>query len=301
MQSHVPRSPDAIRNIKKAENQVNQVQFPSDLGNVGMLLMFKKYSYGERNSGAITSARADIQDSVFLSLPDSLIDAQGIRVSASELGLVGNAVAIGASALGSGGLSALVDAAKGVGMKELAGAAASYLANEAASAVAPGVMQGVEAGAGAKRNPFQALLFDGVDLRTFTFNWTFIPKSRAETNAIKEIIRLFKYHSLPYYKDFKAGNVSAGGKTFLSYPSVCLPLITGVDTIVMKACMINRVDVDYAGGGELAFLEGGNAAALKLSVTMQEMQMWTREDYGGESQIVSNNTAKKQLENFGGN
>jgi hypothetical protein len=33
---------------------------------------------------------------------------------------------------------------------------------------------------------------------------------------------------------------------------------------------------------------------------MQEMQMWTREDYGGESQIVSNNTAKKQLENFGG-
>ena len=292
--SNVPRSPDAIRNIKKAENQVNQVQFPSDLGNVGMLLMFKKYSYGERNSGTITSARANIQDSVFLSLPDALIDAQGIRVSATELGLVGNAVAIGTSALASGGISALVDAARGVGMKELAGAAASYFVNEAASAVAPAVMQGVEAGAGAKRNPFQALLFDGVDLRTFTFNWTFIPKSRAETNAINEIIRLFKYHSLPYYKDFKAGNVSAGGRTFLSYPSVCLPLITGVDTLVMKACMINRVDVDYAGGGELAFLEGGNAAALKLSVTMQEMQMWTREDYGGSSETVSNNTLSRQ-------
>ena len=297
MQSHVPRSPDAIRNIKKAENQVNQVQFPSDLGNVGMLLMFKKYSYAERNSGTITSARADIQDSVFLSLPDSLIDAQGIRVSATELGLVGNAVAIGTSALASGGISALVDAARGVGMKELAGAAASYFVNEAASAVAPAVMQGVEAGAGAKRNPFQALLFDGVDLRTFTFNWTFIPKSRAETNAIKEIIRLFKYHSLPYYKDFKAGNVSAGGKTFLSYPSVCLPLITGVDTIVMKACMINRVDVDYAGGGELAFLEGGNAAALKLSVTMQEMQMWTREDYGGSSDVSETRSFSNSVTN----
>ena len=298
--SNVPRSPDAIRNIKKAENQVNQVQFPSDLGNVGMLLIFKKYSYGERNSGVITSARADIQDSVFLSLPDSLIDAQGIRVSATELGLVGNAVAIGTSALASGGLSALVDAARGVGMKELAGAAASYFVNEAASALAPNVMQGVEAGAGAKRNPFQALLFDGVDLRTFTFNWTFIPKSRGETNAIKEIIRLFKYHSLPYYKNFKAGNVSAGGRAFLSYPSVCLPLITGVDTLVLKPCMINRVDVDYGGGGELAFLEGGNPAAFKLSVTMQEMQMWTREDYGGESQTVPNNTLKKQSEKFGG-
>ena len=65
--------------------------------------------------------------------------------------------------------------------------------------------------------------------------------------------------------------------------------------------MINRVDVDYAGGGELAFLEGGNAAALKLSVTMQEMQMWTREDYGGSSEAVPENTLKSQLNAFGGN
>lgn len=294
MPSKVPPSPDAIRNRRKTENQVNQLQFPSDLGDVGMLLMFKKYSYGEKDSGVISNTRADIQDSLFLSLPDALIDAQGVRVSATELGLAGNAAAGATAALGSGGLSALVDAVRGIGAKELAGQALSYFASEAATAVAPAVMQGVEAGAGAKRNPFQALIFDGVDLRTFTFNWTFVPKSRSESNNVSEIIRLFKYHSLPYYKDFKAGNVSAGGKAFLSYPSVCLPLIKGVDTLVFKPCMINRVDVDYAGGGELAFLEGGNPAAFKLSVTMQEMQMWTREDYGGTSATVSNNTVSRQ-------
>ena len=57
--------------------------------------------------------------------------------------------------------------------------------------------------------------------------------------------------------------------------------------------MINRVDVDYAGGGEVAFLEGGNAAVIKLSVTMQEMQMWTREDYGGESATEENKSAPR--------
>jgi hypothetical protein len=294
MPSKVPPSPDAIRNRRKTENQVNQVQFPSDLGDVGMLLMFKKYSYGEKDSGSISETRADIQDSLFLSLPDALIDAQGVRVSATELGLAGNAAAAATSALGSGGLSALVDAIKGVGVKNMLGMAASAVVKDAASAIAPGIMQGIEAGAGAKRNPFQALLFDGVDLRTFTFNWTFVPKSRSESNSVAEIIRLFKYHSLPYYKDFKAGDVSVGGKAFLSYPSVCLPLIKGVDALVLKPCMINRVDVDYGGGGELAFLEGGNPAAFKLSVTMQEMQMWTREDYGGSSETVSNNTLSRQ-------
>ena len=301
MPSKVPPSPDAIRHRRKTENQVNQLQFPSDLGDVGMLLMFKKYSYGEKDSGVISNTRADLQDSLFLSLPDALIDAQGVRVSATELGLAGNAAASATAALSSGGLSALVDAVRGIGAKELAGQALSYFASEAATAIAPAVMQGVEAGAGAKRNPFQALIFDGVDLRTFTFNWTFVPKSRSESNNVSEIIRLFKYHSLPYYKDFKAGNVTAGGRAFLSYPSVCLPLIKGVDTLAFKPCMINRVDVDYAGGGELAFLEGGNPAAFKLSVTMQEMQMWTREDYGGVSEVVSENTLKKQSENFGGN
>jgi len=295
MPSKVPPSPDSIRNRRKTESRVNQVQFPSDLGDVGMLLMFKKYSYGEKNSGGITNTRADIQDSLFLSLPDALIDAQGVRVSATELGIAGNAAAAATSALESGGLSALYDAIKGVGVKNLLGMAASDAIREGASSLAPGIMQGIEAGAGAKRNPFQALLFDGVDLRTFTFNWTFVPKSRSESNSVAEIIRLFKYHSLPYYKDFKASDVSVGGKAFLSYPSVCLPLIKGVDALVLKPCMINRVDVDYGGGGELAFLEGGNPAAFKLSVTMQEMQMWTREDYGGVSEVVPENTLESQL------
>ena len=40
--------------------------------------------------------------------------------------------------------------------------------------------------------------------------------------------------------------------------------------------------VDYSGGGELAFLEGGDAAAVKITMTMQEMQIWTREDYTGQ-------------------
>jgi hypothetical protein len=283
----VPRSPQAKRSLKKKENRINQLQFPSQLSDVGMLLMFKKYSYAEKDTN-VSTASANILDSIFLSLPDALMDSQGIKVSATELGLAGDMAATGASAYAGGGLSALVDVASGLGVGEATSALASYAISELGKEVAPAIMQGVEAGAGAKRNPFQALLFDGVDLKTHTFNWTFAPTTRRETSTVKEIIRTIKFHSLPYYKDF-----SAGGKAFLSYPSVCLPRIEGVDTISLKPCMINRVDVDYAGGGEVAFLEGGNAAVIKLSVTMQEMQMWTREDYGGESATEENKSAPR--------
>ena len=51
MQSHVPRSPQQVKNSRNQEKIVNTIQFPETLGNVGTLLLFKKYAYGERETG----------------------------------------------------------------------------------------------------------------------------------------------------------------------------------------------------------------------------------------------------------
>ena len=52
--------------------------------------------------------------------------------------------------------------------------------------------------------------------------------------------------------------------------------------------MINRLDVNFGAGGELAFLEGGDPAIVKCSMSMTEMQIWTREDYAELSSDVAN-------------
>lgn len=292
----VPRSPDAVRTQRRQENQLQSVQFPSDLGDTGMLLMFKEYSYEERETGGpggVTSVQAaqgkgTILASVYLPLPEQLLDATQVKVGGQEIGVLG-AAAAGASgaiseALGSGSMEPIRRALGGVNATEaLTAGVAGFMKSGLEYVGLGGAQRGIEAGMGAVANPYQAMVFEGVDLKTFMFNWTFAPKSRAETETIKEIVRLIKMHSLPYYKNIKLnGNNIQSGRAFLNYPSICIPLITGVNTMTFKPCMVSQIQLDYNGGGELAFLEGGNPAAIKINMTMQEMQIWTREDYTGK-------------------
>lgn len=291
----IPRSPDTIRTQKKEQNQLKSTQFPENLGDTGMLLMFKQYSFKERETGkaggvqTISEAKGQgkILASVYLPLPDSLLDATQIGVVANEIGVAG-AFAAGSAdvisdALAQGSIKPITDALGGIDAKEALGAGAANFMKAGLEAFGlGGVQSGIEAGMGAVANPYQALIFQGVDLKSYSFNWTFAPKSRKETAQIKEIVRLMRYHSLPFYKNIKvSGQNVASGRAFLNYPSVCVPLITGVNTIAFKPCMISQVQIDYGGGGEIAFLEGGDPAAVKVTLTMQEMQIWTREDYDG--------------------
>lgn len=292
----VPRSPDAVRAQRQKDNTLQNIQFPSDLGDTGILLMFKEYSYNERETGgpggitSVQSARGSgtILDSVYLPLPEQLLDATQVKVGGQEIGMLGAATAMASDvvteAVSAGSLSPIMKALGGVEAGKLLSAGAAGFMKQGLEKIGfGGAQRGIEAGMGAVANPFQAMIFEGVDLKVFMFNWTFAPKSRAETSTIKEIIRTIKKHSLPFYKNANiAGNTIKGGRAFLNYPSVCVPLITGVNTIAFKPCMVSQIQVDYNGGGELAFLEGGDPAAVKINMTMQEMQIWTREDYTGE-------------------
>lgn len=283
----IPRTPDSVRRSKQEKNQIAQFQFPSNLGEVGMLLFFKEYSYSERETGGAggvstyAAASSNMLASIYIPLPDQLLDATALKVGATELGIAGASAATAVQ-----GLESLEKSLNGADIGGIFGAATAAMIKESVSSLAPNVQKGIEAGAGAIMNPFQALTFDGVEMKTYLWNWTFSPKSISETETLKSIIRTIKYHIHPYYKELDVG-VKARGRAFLSYPSVCVPLITGVETLVMKPCMISQFQVDYAAGGELAFLQGGAPAVVRISMTLTEMQIWTREDYGGESTVES--------------
>ena len=46
-------------------------------------------------------------------------------------------------------------------------------------------------------NPYMEVLFSGPELRTFTYNFTFAPKSEEEQDEVKKIIHLFRFHQAP--------------------------------------------------------------------------------------------------------
>jgi hypothetical protein len=50
-------------------------------------------------------------------------------------------------------------------------------------------------------NPMKEQIFKNVNFRKFTFDYTFSPRDPGEAKAIKKIIKTFKLHMHPEYKD----------------------------------------------------------------------------------------------------
>ena len=60
-------------------------------------------------------------------------------------------------------------------------------------------------------NPYMEVLFESMEVRTFTYNFTFAPRSEEETEDVQEIIQLFRFHMAP--------ELQGGQSRFLTLPS----------------------------------------------------------------------------------
>ena len=277
-------SPENARKTYMERNSIAQLQFPDSLHEHGIILEFKEYSYAQKDK----AASANIKTSILLPLPESLLDASGVKIAGIQLGALGAAAAEIASQSQSGSIE---DAMKGLATKEnistAFGVAATSAIKEGLNATGmQGAQKGIEAGLGATFNPFQALTFEGVDLKSYTFDWTLAPSTRQETLNLQRIVKKIRQHIHPEYKKFGSDQsstaINVGGRAFLAYPDVCHIKIIGSpdgSLITFKPAMVGGFQVNYGGAGELAFLEGGDPAVVKISMNLTEMQIWTREDY----------------------
>jgi hypothetical protein len=275
-------NPDRVRLSQQERGTIQQFQFPEKLGDHAVLLHFKEYSYNQRGS---KKADKSIVSSILLPLPEQLLDAAGVKIAGVQLGAMGAAAASAAGASGGNFNSLLSLLTNKESIETAMGVATAGILKEGLNAIgAQGAAKGIEAGMGATLNPFQALTFEGVDLKSYTFDWTFAPTSRTETDDLQKILKMMRKHIHPGYKTFggdEAG-IGTGGRAFLSYPDICHVTILGSpdgSLITFKPAMVGGLQINYAGGGETAFLEGGAPAAVKVSMNLTEMQIWTREDY----------------------
>jgi hypothetical protein len=284
-------SPNRAREVYMERNAIEQLQFPDTLHEHGILLAFKKYTYAQKDE----AASANIKSSILLPLPEALLDASGVKIAGIQLGATGAAAAEIASQRQAGSIGAAME---GLATKEnistVMGIAATSLIKDGLNATGlQGAQKGIEAGLGATFNPFQALTFEGVDLKSYTFDWTLAPSTRQETLNLQNIIKKIRQSIHPEYKNFEVSHpgggpaksnsaTNVGGRAFLAYPDVCHIKIIGSpdgSLITFKPAMVGGFQVNYAGAGELAFLEGGDPAVVKISMNLTEMQIWTRGDY----------------------
>ena len=201
--------------------QYNNAQELGALGQVGRSIAGNFEATGE---GFISDLNAAISNSN--ALPDGTL--QGIL---ANLGVAALGADVGTSAL-VGGLT------KGVGGAAVAGALGS-------------LGTGVLRGAGIARNPHIANIFTGVNFRNHNFSYKLIAKNKKESDTIRDLIRNFKYHMAPDYR--QADHI-------FTYPSQFQIIIRAGDYLFKIAdSVLTTFDVNYTGEGAPYFFEDSNA------------------------------------------
>jgi hypothetical protein len=274
----------------------NQIEFPTDLTNTSKhYISFWFQAYQKRSINNSPFLRS--QGTIRLPMPDNLKDNTEVTYSTKSLNpIVGAALDI----LSQGSVSNITrtDSAMSTEVRAAAGNLATALG--LATAIGRGaeaggeVVNAAKAYTGVTQNPYQTVLFENPQFKTHSFTWKLIPSNAEESKKIKDIIRTFQFHMLP--------GVTTGAGVLFSFPSmVTVSLFPSSEYLYrFKPCVIDKVDIDYAPGGESSpsFYRNlpGAPTAISLKISLQEIEYWTNNDY--ETNTFNDTAALAAQETF---
>jgi hypothetical protein len=164
-------------------------------------------------------------------------------------------------------------ALKGDGdIKRTGGIALDVLTAAAINMGPMGKEMGIATGLAA--NPKKEQAFKNVDFRTFSFDYQFAPKSATEAENVLNIIRAFKYHMHPEFKD-------TTGFLYI-YPSE-------FDIVYYKgtqenlnihrhtSCVLTEMNVNYTPNGVFSTFANGMPTQINITLTFKELMLLSKE------------------------
>lgn len=232
---------------------------------------------------------------IILPMPQNISDSNSANWAENQLNaLTGSLINAGANVVSSGNpLGAAYNEAVGMFNKISAGtqtgegqkaaiAGASGLAAQALLGQAAPDINGLIARAtGAVINQNTELLFNGVSIRPgFNFAFDLVPRSEAEAQIIKKIIRTFKIEMTPS----KGSSAAQGGGFFVKSPNVFnLKYMSGGKPHPylhkFKPCALTNMAVNYTGSGSYTTYSDATPVHMQLQLTFQELSIIYAEDY----------------------
>jgi len=125
---------------------------------------------------------------------------------------------------------------------------------------------------GEAKNPNKEALFKEMTERSFSFDFTFVPKSQEETEAVHQIIRIFRYNSAPklqsrrYFDSPGEFEIKffSGGKENPYMPK-------------LRRLVCTSIDYKYGGDGAFKAFDDGAPAQVTMSLTLQEVEQLHKE------------------------
>ena len=232
--------------------------------------------------GEFTRPQKRLSTAIALHMPNQLQIRYGVQWQDKEM--LTETVAVQTMGLGSvaaaatGGAVAKLagnSAAKGAGL----GYAAYNMATQSDATTALSLQnipggEFLQAGSGIAVNPKKEQVFKGVDFRTFNINYEFYPRSVEEARNVLNIIKQFKFHMHPEYKE---------DTTFLFiYPSefdIFYYKGKDLNKAIHKhtSCVLTDLTVNYTPNGQFTTFPDGTPTQINIQMTFKELGILTKD------------------------
>ena len=220
---------------------------------------------------------------VILPIPGGIQDGQTVSFGQSKMSPLDMAKANIALSTVSGGATKGLEAA-GSAAENVAGAFGDN--KKALAAVIAGMAAGgqdlLTRTTGAIANPNMELLFNGPDLRTFSFQFLLAPRSQEEAKTIIQILRFFKQGMSP---------IRTKSRLFLKSPhtfQLSYRNSRGQDHKYLnkfKECALASFGVNYTPNGNYSTYEDGVMTAYQMTMTYRELNPIYNDDYGNSGSL----------------
>jgi hypothetical protein len=117
-------------------------------------------------------------------------------------------------------------------------------------------------------------VFSGVDFRTFQVEYNFFPRSATEAENVQRIIKQFKYHMHPEFKD---------SNNFLYvYPSEfdIFYYQNGKENLNIHrhtSCVLTELSINYTPNGAFTTFENGMPTQINVQMSFRELSLLTKD------------------------
>ena len=222
-----------------------------------------------------------ITDSVALYLPSEIGNSTSTKYQGAELGMLGYLALGGADLLGQlqnrdfAGMGdtavGMIDAAITEGLKKSAVTAADLFSGASTQGSIDKVF-------GQTVNPFIEVAFESMGVRSFEYTFNFTPKSKEETEEVKAIIQLFRFHMVPELKGTNHRYLTLPSTFDIHYMYQSSPEVTKENTYYNKiaTCVLEDCNVNYAPTGIKSF-DDGAPTQITMTLRFMETEMLTKE------------------------
>jgi hypothetical protein len=228
-----------------------------------------------------------LQQQIFLYVPDtvqqkiamaydkvSVTDALGKAGFAAQAGQAFSGRNFEVSQMFKDGAADYVGAGRNSSADAFGGVAGESLgmAASATGAFGAGIEKVMLASAGYAKNPQVEVLFNSVSNREFQFLFVFSPQSQAEANMVLDIIKAFKFHSVPELVE------GAGGGRYFVPPSEfdIQYYFDGTPNRALhkfSSCVLTSIDVDYSNGKTFATYDDGVPIQIQMTLNFMEVEI----------------------------